>query len=61
MNIEEIIEAKPEGATHYDIHGDYWKIIGDVAWFNIKGRGKWTRYAFTDIQSYINDGTVKLL
>ena len=61
MTIEEIRKNAPSDATHYDIYGDLWMIDGDKAWFSFKGKGKWNRYAFTDIQEYINNGTVKPL
>lgn len=65
LTCSELLEAfqlgAPEGATHYDIYDDYWMIKGDKAWFSFKGCEKWNRYAFTDIQEYINDGTVKPL
>lgn len=61
MTPDQIKKNAPEGVTHYDIYGDWWKIEGDKAWFSFKWHNKWNRYAFTDIQEYINDGTVKPL
>lgn len=45
MTIEEIQEEKPDGATHIDNQGDYWKVVGDIElYFHM---GCWIEYIFT--------------
>ena len=62
MNIEEIRKNAPEGATHYDKFGGYWKIVrNDGAYFKRRRGDRWCKYAFDDYMEYINDGTIKPL
>lgn len=57
----DILKAKKLGATHIDEYGDYWKVDGDAAYFQIGDSEKWYRYAFTDAQDYIKKGDIKPL
>lgn len=45
MTIEEIRKGAPEGATHYDDSGDYWRVIDDLDSYFTDG-DKWVRHAF---------------
>lgn len=56
MNIDEIKKNAPDGATHYDKSGDYWKINGDIAYFTCVN--SWVRYAFNDVQMKISRGYI---
>lgn len=47
----------PEGATHIDKHGDYWKVVNkNEAHFMFNGR--WIRYAFTDHMHHVSIGDI---
>lgn len=59
MTPQEIKDNAPEGATHYDISGDYWKIISDKeSYFKISSG--WIRYAFPCYEEIIS-GYIKPL
>ena len=61
MTEQEIRDNKPDGATHYDSAGDYWKIVSDtVSYFYCSMANKWIRYAF-DHNEGIADGYIKPL
>ena len=60
MTEQEIKDNTPEGATHIDGYGDYWRVSSsDVAHFFMNG--KWFRYAFRDHEHYIKIGQIKPL
>lgn len=59
MNIDEIRANKPEGATHYDKGGDYWKVVSNKeSYFHYENM--WVRYAF-DHNEDMKQGLIKPL
>ena len=48
MNIalDDIRSKAPEGATHYDKSGDYWKVISNYESYFTADGVKWIKYAF---------------
>jgi hypothetical protein len=56
-----IKDNAPEGSTHYDKHGDYWKIINNrESYFKVSDHGEWVRYEF-DHNHDIKNGYIKPL
>lgn len=47
---------KPDGATHIDKHGDYWKVISDDEAYFIEPSydNKWVRYIFKTSRAFRN-------
>lgn len=48
MNIalDDIRKQAPEGATHYDKSGDYWKVISNYESYFTADGVRWIKYAF---------------
>ena len=59
MTPQQIKDNAPDGATHYDSSGDYWKVISrSESYFTYDGG--WIRYAF-DCHVDIRNGCIKPL
>lgn len=46
MTPQQIKANAPEGATHYDKSGDYWKVVSNYESYFTANRIDWIRYAF---------------
>jgi hypothetical protein len=60
MTPQQIKENAPQGATHYDKSGDYWKVISNHESYFTEDGIEWTRYLFPcDVD--IKNGDIKPL
>jgi hypothetical protein len=60
ISLDDIKSKAPQGATHYDKSGDYWKVICDCESYFTEDGVKWIKYAFPcDVD--IKNGFIKPL